>query len=156
MKKKTLFFIILMAVLIIAIVILALVINKNHSSTALQSYDSVEEAVENANFDLLYSDRVAGYPATSYKSNDNTVEVLYGDKAFTRKTYGNEDNSGITKDYSEVAEHDINGMKVTFKGENGLVFLAVWNYNGYSYSIGIDDDKGVNEDDMTEYVSDTR
>ena len=53
-----------------------------------------------------------------------------------RKARGEGDISGDFTEYEEVKEVNSEGRKVTLKGEAGRYSLALWEENGFSYSIG--------------------
>ena len=88
MKKKKILATILILLLIAATAVV-IIVNRAHSDTSdkIQTYDTVEEAIEAADFDFQYTDRLCGYPATGYQAVGNTIEITYGDAGFVRKTY---------------------------------------------------------------------
>ena len=68
----------------------------------------------------------------------NLVEIAYSNETnslYYRVSKGNEDNSGDYNDYSNVYQQDINGVNVTLKGDNDLIFCVLCENGGYSYSI---------------------
>lgn len=85
-----------------------------------------------------------------YASIDkNLAEIDYSGsdtRLIFRKSAGDEDNSGDYNIYKEVKEIEVNNIKVTLKGDEGLVSLAVWTDKGYSCSISVD--KGIKKDEM--------
>lgn len=149
-------------VLLIAAIVTVMIVRHNMgpSETETEAFDTYEEAYEKADFSLKFSDRICGYPATQFKSNSSTIEVLYGDDTFTRKTYAVADNSTAAtpdENYSETDTFEINGMNVTFKGNGGRVYLATWNFNNYAYTISISSDlAGASPEEMTAYVNSTQ
>jgi len=62
-----------------------------------------------------------------YAGSDNTT--------FFRMASGDEDVSGYYGEFTSVESHVINGYDVTMKGSDGQYLLAVWQNNGYSYSV---------------------
>jgi hypothetical protein len=62
-----------------------------------------------------------------YAGSDNT--------AIFRMTSGVEDVSGYYGEFTSVESHVINGYNVTIKGNDGQYLLAVWQNDGYSYSV---------------------
>lgn len=54
-----------------------------------------------------------------------------------RKARGTEDVSGDYNIYSEVQTAAIGGREVTLKGENGQIFLALWQENGCSCALSV-------------------
>ena len=78
----------------------------------------------------------------SYVGGDNTLVF--------RMSAGSEDNSGNYNDYSDVKSCSAGDYTVTIKGDNGQYYLAVWEYDGYSYSINIPN--GVSEEELLKVV----
>lgn len=62
-----------------------------------------------------------------YAGSDNT--------AIFRMASGDEDVSGYYGEFTSVESHMINGYDVTIKGNDGQYLLAVWQNDGYSYSV---------------------
>ncbi len=62
-----------------------------------------------------------------YAGSDNT--------AIFRIASGDEDVSGYYGEFASVESHVINGYDVTIKGSDGQYLLAVWQNDGYSYSV---------------------
>ncbi|MBP5267358.1 MAG: hypothetical protein J6Z29_02080 [Ruminococcus sp.] len=61
-----------------------------------------------------------------------------------------EDISGDYNEYSTVKDTDIDGVTVTFKGDDKRFDLAVWIKDGHFYSVSLSD--GTDEQKMTEIV----
>lgn len=155
MRKKIIISIVAVVVLITAIVAVTVIKNKTvPGGGRAQSYESMEEATKEAVFNMDYPDRLGGYPATNYKANSSTIEVQYADAGFIRKTLGVADNSGSSSGFDEVSEQSVDGMKVTLKGKDGLIFLAVWKDNNYAYTISVNE--GIDVSEMTDYIESTR
>ncbi len=160
------------AVLLIAAVAVAALINHSGScqngaapgSAASASdakiYRPDEQALDAADFPVQYSDRLCGYPATGFYADSGTAEIDYNGIGLTRKAIvpvSGSDEAGISKDYGESSENDINGVTVTFYGKDKKVFLAVWTDNNFDYQISLDESTGgVSSDEMTDYVMATR
>lgn len=162
MKKKIIISVAALAI-IAAVFVVVVVINSHtksestlKSSSEILSAGQVEKDDTIAGFKMDYSDRLGGYQATDVKTTNNAIEVTYGNAGFVRKTYGSDesDSSDDKTTYTESNEYQIDGLTVTFKGSDGLVYLAVWQANGYSYTISVN--SGVSAEDMTEYVMLTR
>ena len=154
MKKKIVITVILIFVFVAAFIAVIVIKNNTPATGRIQSYSSMEEAQKEAPFNMDYSDRLCGYPATDFEANSSTIEVHYADAGFIRKTLGVIDNSGNNTEYSESSEQSINGLSVTLKGNDGLVYLAVWNDNNFAYTISVNE--GVSLNEMTEYIEATR
>lgn len=69
----------MIAVLAAAIAAVNVIKNKSVNSNKVKEYGNIEQAVQAADFDMDYTDRLAGAPATGYSSNSSTIEVSYGD-----------------------------------------------------------------------------
>lgn len=167
MKKKIIISVVA-AVVCIAVFTTVIIINLR-SKTAAPEADSSEakksvsellsegKAENNdtaADFGFEYPDRLGGYQATDMQSNSSMIEITYSNAGFVRKTYAVSENSGDKTEYDESMDLVIDGSKVTFKGNDGMVNLAVWNENNYAYTISVNE--GVSPEDMEEYVKTTR
>ena len=67
------------------------------------------------------------------------AEIAYSDGAqslYYRVSKGGGDNSGDLNEYETVETAEIGGVTVTLKGGGGLVYCALYEKNGRSYSIG--------------------
>lgn len=117
-------------------------------------HDTLEEAGKVAGFDLAVPEKVNGSPRQNIQTMDSgMIQVFYGDgenEICIRKAPGNEDISGDYNSYAQVTAADVNGVKVTMKGENGLVRLAIWISGGYTYSISAR--AGMSSSDMSALV----
>ena len=155
MKNKIIISIVAVVILI-ATIFTVIIINHNskQGNDGAQSYDNVEDAAKNASFFLEYPDRLCGIPATGFESNSSMFEVRYGNENYIRKTLGVADNSGNKTEYAENNKQSVNGITVTFKGSDGLVYLAVWTDNNFAFTISVTN--GVVADEMTEYIEATR
>ena len=166
MNKKKLLAVAAIVLMIVSVVVVAVIKNNVVTSDSSSVPDgeqsssaesTTDEGDDSAEFDLIYSERLAGYPATDYNAVGSVAEVRFGDKGYIRKTYEGADNTNLSDEYTETTEQDIDRMKVTFKGKDGKVWLAVWNYNNYAYTICISPDvDGVSPEDMIDYVKETR
>ena len=156
MKNKVIISIVAALILIAALLSVISFNNKlkQNNGGGQQIYKSFEEAEKNAAFDMKYPDRLGGFPVEGFVSNSSMIEVRYESGGFIRKTLGVTDNSGDTTEYTETTEHIVNGVSVTFKGDDGLVRLAVWNYNNFAYTVSVS--RGVAAEEMTEYIEATR
>jgi len=124
---------------------------------------SKEEAAQLAGFELTAPDEIAAVSEKTYhvmNSEDGEVifEIVYASGedrgAYVRKAPGAEDISGDNNDYAETETADVGGVSVTLKGNDGLVYLAVWTDGGYSYALNIS--AGLSQSDMTALVSEIR
>lgn len=101
--------------------------------------DSLEQATKAAGFDLTVPEDVNGSPRHSIQTlGDQMIQVFYGDADHAvciRKAPGSEDISGDYSVYTQTNTAAVNGASVTTKGENDLIYLALWTNDGYTYSI---------------------
>ena len=153
MKKKAIISIVAI-VLLVAAVIAIIIFNSKINSGRVQVFDSMEEAKKEATFDMEYPDRLGGIPYTSFESNSSMIEVHYGNENYIRKTLGVKDNSDANKEYKETDKKSINGITVTFKGNGGLFYTAVWNDNNFAYTVSLSN--GITVEEMTDYIESTR
>ena len=76
-----------------------------------------------------------------------------GQTLIYRKSVGEEDNSGDYTDYQNCIEVEINTISVQLKGNAETFNLAIWNANGYSYSIQVG--KGLSAEQFIELIEDS-
>ena len=124
---------------------------------------SEEEAAQLAGFDLTAPDEIAAVSEKTYhvmNSEDGEVifEIVYASgedrAAYVRKAPGAEDISGDYNNYAETETADVGSVSVTLKGNDGLVYLAIWTDGGYSYALNVS--AGLSQSDMTALVSEIR
>ena len=144
--RKKIWAIACIVILIAAVCVIIVVRHKVAPGKAqqAQAFSTMEEAEAAADFNMQYSDRLCGYPATGFEANSSTIEVRYGDAGYIRKTYAVVHNSDITEEtFNEESAQEIDGLQVTFKGRDNMVCLAEWNDNNFAYTIsaaeGIDE-----------------
>ena len=165
-NKKLLITVIFVAVC--AVVILAVLLIGYHKKKTeptqyvdpdtVRSFDSLEEAVEWAEFSLRCSDRLNGMLATGYSADKTVITVTYGKAGFVSKTLILEDTeNGETKgpEGEDMTEREINGLTVRFTGGDNAVSTAEWTDNGFDYVICLTD-QGTTVDIMTDYILATR
>ena len=119
------------------------------------TYDTMEDAAQAVGFNLGLPDGVdwadeAGYQVMA----DSMLQATYlsEDRTLTlRKAAGENDISGDYNSYPEVSEETIGDRTVTCKGKNGLVYTAIWQEDGYSFSLT--DDHGLDGATLTVYLS---
>ena len=158
-KKKLIIAVAVVAALAVAALI-AVILLKNSAAvpdSEIKTYDTIEEAKEHADFDLVYTDRLAGYPETGYSSNGSTIEITYGSAGTVRKTCAPGSGREAGKEYGEVTEREIDGIPVTFIGTDGKIYFAAWTANDFVYTISLTADTGgVSAEEMTDYVKATK
>ena len=122
-------------------------------------YNSKDDAVQAAGFDLAVPDDISGCSEKSYRvlnaEGDVMFEIIYAsgedETARIRKAPGADDVSGNYNEYAETETVDVGGVRVTMKDENGLVKLAVWTNGDYSYVLSVE--SGLSQSDMAALVS---
>lgn len=97
-----------------------------------------------------------------FEVTEQSYEVMFGEFAEINYNGANgencciragkdtEDISGDYNEYSTVKDTDIDGVTVTFKGDDKRFDLAVWIKDGHFYSVSLSD--GTDEQKMTEIV----
>lgn len=78
-----------------------------------------------------------------YANNENSITF--------RKSVGKEDNSGDYNEYSNIKEISTDKLTITIKGNSDRYNLAIWEKDGYSYSL--QSTVGVSETEMVEMVN---
>jgi len=155
MKNKIVVSVAAIVVFIIATAGIIVFNNRSKQNNGvIQNRSSMEETEESAAFDMEYPDRLCGIPATGIETSSDRIEVRYGDTNFIRKAFVATDGDENKTEYAEVREQNVNGVTVTFKGSDGLVYLAVWNDNNFAYTVHAG--QGVAADEMIEYIEATR
>lgn len=110
---------------------------------------SVEEA-EHLPFapqEVLYTAFDSGLAQVEYRGEN-------GQTALLRKSQGTEDNSGDFDQYPDVKTLDTAGIDVTLKGAEGQFTLALWQEDGFSYSLSLS--QGQDAQGWAEILSDIR
>ena len=155
MKKKIIISAVAILILIAAVFAGISIHNKlREPEDGEEIYQSIEDAEKIAAFRMNYPDRLGGIPVTGFKSNSSMIEARYGEENYIRKTLGVADNSGNQTEYREIGEQQINGRAITFRGSDGLVYLATWNDNNFAYTVNVTG--GVSAEEMAEYIEATR
>ena len=100
---------------------------------------TLAEAAEAAGFPLAVPAYVNDSPRRDIQTIDGEmIQVFYGDgdgRVCIRKAPGSADISGDYSAYAQTETLEVNGTSVTLKGEDGLAYLAIWTWGGYTYSI---------------------
>ena len=94
--------------------------------------DSMEDAAKLAGFNLA----LPNTPDLIQAWEGTMIQAFYGEDGndmLIRKAMGNEDVSGDYNEYAQVETVD----GVTLKGENDVFSLAIWEKDGYTYSISV-------------------
>ena len=120
-------------------------------------FDTLAEAEKQTGFYITLPDAIGSSDNKIYRAmNDEMLEVIYMNGADetgrVRKARGSEDISGDYNEYAESETVSVGGIDVLLKGDAGLVKLAVWTNDGYTYSVS--SEAGLTADEMTALVSD--
>lgn len=113
-------------------------------SNPIKTYTTLDEANTDIGFDFNeVNNLVEGKDINISGVIDVFIDISYidGENTFTlRKAKGTGDMSGIYNEYSLVKTSEDN---VTYKGENDLYSLVLWNTDEFAYSIFVKDSSGV-------------
>lgn len=116
----------------------------------MQAYNGIEECAsleeleEKVGFEIEnIEDQLSFVPSQEiYLSYwQELAEVQYTGENQTvtfRKSSGEEDNSGDYNEYAVEKQADINGTNVMLKGTESGIHLAIWNKDGFSYSLSFE------------------
>ena len=118
--------------------------------------ETLEEAQEKAGFEMTLPDRIDGYDNRKISAIEKEmISVIFANdkdgQICFRKGVGEKDVSGDFNQYAETKQIDLGGTKITLKGSDGKVNLAVWTKDGYAYSISSTD--GLNKVTMTDLAA---
>ena len=167
MKKKLIISIV--AIIICTAALLTVILLNNNQKTEIKNNSTLKSSSDIlsagkadkgdtlAGFSFQYTDRLAGCTATNIESTDSTIKVTYGNAGYVSKAQQKSSDDEAKKDeneYTETINQIIDGMDVTFKGSNDLVYLAIWQSGSYNYTISVNN--GISAEDMVEYVKATR
>ena len=122
-----------------------------------QECSSLEEAGKLAGFSFTAPEDVEGYTEKYIAAIENDIaEVIFskGDNddasLYFRKGLGTEDISGDYNTYDTVEQQTIGDRTVTCKGNDGLLYTAIWNDGTYSYAVMCN--AGMNAEQLTAWV----
>ena len=122
----------------------------------LQECSSAEALSEAAGFEVK---ELASLPFTVQETDyiylgDGLAEIRYygaGEARLDyRKSPGAEDNSGVYLEFDRTWEEKIDSTNVTCKGDDSLVYLLLWEKDGYSYSIYTEE--GISAGEVTAWM----
>ena len=117
-------------------------------SNPVAGHETLEDAEKAIGFEIEYNgiDKVINY---STIGND-ILEISFKG-GYLRKAKGSDDISGDNNEYKVEKSVEIDGKKVTLKGTDKLINLAVWTDGDFSYCLGFDE--GTTEKEITNLVS---
>lgn len=103
--------------------------------------------IKNIPFEVTSTEYTNGwneFAQVEYQGGSQEEAVLF------RKARGTDDISGDYNVYSDVKEITVNDMAVTLKGENESYKLAIWQQDGFAYSLSYE--PGGSEDVFVEMI----
>lgn len=147
--------------LVVGVVLIPNMINPNDNPKVqgivpdIVEYNTIEELSEAVGFNVPKINQipfeVEEVTYTVYWKELAEIEYANNeDLIIFRKSVGSEDNSGDYNDYPAINEVLINELAVTLKGNSDRCNLAIWEKDGYSYSLL--SSAGVTEAEMSEMV----
>lgn len=116
---------------------------------------SLEELADTVGFEV---EEIAKLPFeveetiyTSYGGDLGEIVYIGEDQSVIfRKSVGDGDHSGDYTEYDKVINDRIAGNEIELRGNGELFYLAVWNMNGFSYSVGVRN--GIDETAFTDII----
>ncbi len=126
-------------------------------------FKTLAEAEEAAGFEMTVPESMDGKQQSliqAAKSSEgdsyDMIQVFYGSESeiCIRKGKGSEDISGNYEEYQKSTSLDINGIKVSARGNDEKIYVAVWTDGGYTYSI--DAQGGLDTDTVTAAIAEVR
>lgn len=107
----------------------------------------LKEAADKVGFEL----KTGTAPETVQVMDGKLIQAIYPDGMYIRKAASREDISGDSTEYPNVKQVDLEGRDVTLKGPEDGYVLAIWQADGYSYSVHLQ--KPVEEEVLTGIVA---
>lgn len=117
--------------------------------------ETLEEAETKAGFNMEAPTTIGEYKQTIIQNLDNEIIQVFYEKEnseksiLIRKGVGTEDISGDYNEYDEI-NVKFGDVAITEKGTNGIVYLATWNNENYSYSLYTD---GIEIENIDEVIT---
>ena len=125
---------------------------KTEVSNPFVEVSNIKEVESLVGFTITVPDKVLDYKDKRISVIENEmIDITYTkkkSKLTIRKGIGTVDISGDYNNYSDIKENIIDGVAVTTRGNDNLIFNATWNNDNYTYAIvsntGIDSKDIVN------------
>lgn len=125
---------------------------KTEVSNPFVEVSNIKEVESLVGFTITVPDKVLDYNDKRISVIENEmIDITYTkkkSKLTIRKGIGTVDISGDYNNYSDIKENTIDGVTVTMRGNDNLIFNATWNNDNYTYAIvsntGIDSGDIVN------------
>ena len=115
---------------------------------------TMETAAEVAGFEFRTPEQVEGISEKKIQAVDQEmIQVIYSadeNQILIRKAPGTRNISGDYNNYQKEETITVDEMQVTLKGNDGVISLATWSANDYSYSIYVS--AGMAQDSIVSLV----
>lgn len=115
---------------------------------------TMEAAAEVAGFEFRTPEQVEGISEKKIQAVDQEmIQVIYSadeNQILIRKAPGTRNISGDYNNYQKEETITVDEMQVTLKGNDGVIALATWSANDYSYSIYVS--AGMAQDSIVSLV----
>lgn len=112
--------------------------------------DTLDQAEELVGFSMELPKR----SWDSYRVLSGEMIEAQSEDVRVRKAKGTEDISGNYTAYEETKTVDVDGIDVTFRGEDGKVMVATWAENDYTFAVS--SDNGISAKEMTSLVAEVK
>ena len=118
--------------------------------------DTLQDAASIAGFEVIVPASIAGYNLDCIQAIDkDMIQVFYVDDAenviLIRKAVGSENISGDYNTYTQEDTTTVGDMEVRMKGNDGLIYLAVWTSGDYTYSVSVH--SGITHTSMADLIA---
>lgn len=121
--------------------------------------ETLDEAITISGFDMTVPETINGYSERTIQAvKDDMIQVLYlnGDeKICIRKADRSGDISGNYNEYKEVNSISVGDVEVTTKGDSGIISVATWTADGYTFAINISN-KGMTVETISTLIAEVR
>lgn len=112
----------------------------------LTEHSTIEELKKSVEFNFEVPTAPAGYKTSLIQDiSGDLAEIRFSNDTNTinyRVSAGSEDNSGINYVYDSTKKITVDGSQITCKGNGETISLAVWEKDGFSYSLS--SEEGLN------------
>ena len=112
---------------------------KTEVSNPFVEVSNIKEVESLVGFTITVPDKVLDYKDKRISVIENEmIDITYTkkkSKLTIRKGIGTVDISGDYNNYSDIKENIIDGVTVTTRGNDNLIFNATWNNDNYTYAI---------------------
>lgn len=117
----------------------------------------IAEAEKLAGFEMTLPEGIEAKSIAYRAIEGDMIEVIYfsGESSESeimrfRKAKGTDDISGDYNKYTEESSIESESLHIDTRGKDGMVYAAVWNDNGYAYSMTFEN--GASKSDVSAYA----